>query len=150
MRPKFIAVAALAAALVGRSDAIGCTCAVTHLLGRSGIAEIPSYDLIAAGTVVELALVEVPEVLGGEPFVRRYADVTIDVAKSWKGMHGATVVVRTDVSGAACGYSFELGESYLVYARGAREPYSAHFCDPTKPTNASAEEMKVLDKIFSP
>ncbi|MEZ4700611.1 MAG: hypothetical protein R2834_09810 [Rhodothermales bacterium] len=42
--------------------------------------------------------------------------VRIDVDKSWKGISDGEVVVTTATNSAACGYGFEKGKSYLIYA----------------------------------
>ncbi len=45
--------------------------------------------------------------------------VTLDVEKWWKGGEAARIKVATASNGAACGFSFQGGERYLVYAHGA-------------------------------
>ena len=47
--------------------------------------------------------------------------VTLEVEKWWKGGEAARVKVVTPSNGAACGFSFQVGERYLVYAHGARK-----------------------------
>jgi hypothetical protein len=42
--------------------------------------------------------------------------VSLKVERWWKGGDAAEVVVSTSKSGAACGYGFEKGKKYLVYA----------------------------------
>jgi hypothetical protein len=44
--------------------------------------------------------------------------VTFDVSRVWKGVRSETVSVETEASEAICGYPFEVGEQYLVYAHG--------------------------------
>lgn len=44
--------------------------------------------------------------------------VTFRVAKTWKGPDRETLQVRTTASGASCGYRFEEGREYVVYAAG--------------------------------
>lgn len=41
-----------------------------------------------------------------------------DVLRRWKGVPGAEATVRTSRSSSACGRSFKVGQSYLVYAVG--------------------------------
>jgi hypothetical protein len=47
--------------------------------------------------------------------------VTLKVEKWWKGGDKAELVVTTHKSGATCGYGFEKGKTYLVYASNAGE-----------------------------
>ncbi len=42
--------------------------------------------------------------------------VTLQVTGSWKGVSKAQKTVRTKADPEACGFSFEVGSSYLVYA----------------------------------
>ena len=49
--------------------------------------------------------------------------VTLRVPKAWKGIESAEEVqIRTRKESAACGYPFELGQSYLIYASKLAEP----------------------------
>ncbi|MEK7324929.1 MAG: hypothetical protein AAB217_06690, partial [Chloroflexota bacterium] len=53
------------------------------------------------------------------PIVYSSADpvaVNFQVSDSWKGVTTTTVVIRTAVSGASCGYTFNVGRQYVVYA----------------------------------
>lgn len=43
-------------------------------------------------------------------------DVTFDIMRVWKGPETDTLKVKTSSSSASCGYSFQEGEDYLVYA----------------------------------
>ena len=52
--------------------------------------------------------------------------VTLNVQESFKGVRGSAVELVTDTDTAACGYPFEVGQSYLVYAyqrASARQRY---------------------------
>ena len=51
----------------------------------------------------------------------------------WKGELNGQVVVFTSTSSAACGYSFEVGVTYLVYAYGDHSVYSTDLCTRTSP-----------------
>src|ERR1043165_3276562 len=42
--------------------------------------------------------------------------VTLDVERWWKGDKAKMITVSTAKSGAACGYGFQVGSRYLVYA----------------------------------
>jgi hypothetical protein len=46
----------------------------------------------------------------------RDVSVTLEVTTTWKGIAEKNVVVHTASDSAACGFNFEVGESYLVYA----------------------------------
>ncbi|WP_020473565.1 hypothetical protein [Zavarzinella formosa] len=42
--------------------------------------------------------------------------VTLKAERWWKGGESAEITVSTSKSGASCGYGFEKGKKYLVYA----------------------------------
>jgi hypothetical protein len=64
------------------------------------------------------------------------------VHASWKGVDRPTVQLRTDFFGPFCGYSFRLGERYVVYAHGALDDLSTSICSRTRPY--SVEEAEAL------
>jgi hypothetical protein len=76
--------------------------------------------------------------------------VTIEVSKTWKGTKGKTVEVTTASSGAACGYGFKKGTSYLVYCyaagkKGAKPmPLSTNICTRTRTLAAAKDDLKEL------
>jgi hypothetical protein len=43
--------------------------------------------------------------------------VTLEVTRAWKGVKAKEVVVYTANNGAACGFEFQKGKSYLIYAK---------------------------------
>ncbi len=47
--------------------------------------------------------------------------VQMEVDVSWKGADQAEIVIRTANNSAACGYAFERGKTYLVYANADEE-----------------------------
>jgi hypothetical protein len=67
--------------------------------------------------------------------------VTLKVERWWKGGDAAELVVSTAKSGAACGYGFEKGKKYLVYARAAEKdkPLHVSLCSRTR-TEKEAEK----------
>ena len=67
------------------------------------------------------------------------------VEKVWKGKVSRHVNIFTGRGGGDCGYHFEAGESYLVYAYGSTEGLSTNICQRTAPRAGSAD-MKYLGK----
>jgi MYXO-CTERM domain-containing protein len=58
--------------------------------------------------------------------------VTFDVVQTWRAANHEHVEVLTASNGAACGYTFEVGTSYLVYAASAEgERYVVSLCSRT-------------------
>lgn len=73
-------------------------------------------------------------------------DVTFRVERAWKGALGDTVVIRTRLTGESCGYRFEIGRDYLVYATG--EPaLITGICTGTRPAEGAEAELEALDQL---
>jgi hypothetical protein len=75
--------------------------------------------------------------------------VTIEIKTKWKGVEKAKeVVVYTANNGAACGFGFEKGKSYLVYAnmlkRGEDKVLGTNLCTRTAALDAAAKDIKEL------
>lgn len=45
-----------------------------------------------------------------------WRSITFEVEKTWKGVEGKSVHVVTALNSTSCGFAFEEGKSYLVYA----------------------------------
>jgi len=99
---------------------------------------ISSSDAVFSGKVVEI---ERPSP------IKSSADpetVTFRVIESWKGPGGGTLEVKTSVSGASCGYHFEEGQDYLVYAYGKGEPFETDICSGTTHLSKADEDLALL------
>lgn len=76
-------------------------------------------------------------------------DVTFAVLRSWKGVTADTVVIRTRLSGEACGYRFEIGQEFLVYTSGDPDLMTG-ICTGTRPAEGAEDDFRTLDKLASP
>lgn len=74
------------------------------------------------------------------------------VRRYWKGDVGRNAEVTTAASSAACGVSFRIGESYLVYASKAAtgRGFATSICTRTRPESAAQEDLRVLGKGKTP
>jgi len=95
----------------------------------------PPKKALEAATAVCLA--EVVKIEEGE----QQRMVTLKVEKWWKGGDKAELVVSTGKNGAICGYSFERGKKYLIYAGGGEKdkPLRVSLCSRTR-TEKEAEK----------
>lgn len=76
------------------------------------------------------------------------ATVTLRVSNVWKGPRQQTVTIRTGAdSGGGCGYPFEEGREYLVYAG---EGMTADLCSETKPLSEASADLEALGDGASP
>jgi hypothetical protein len=65
------------------------------------------------------------------------------VDRIWKGAHCGTVTVQTASDSAACGYSFEVGRTYLVYAF-KEGGLSTNICTRTRVIEEASEDLAAL------
>lgn len=70
--------------------------------------------------------------------------VAIRVHERWKGPEATTLTVTTAGNTAACGYPFENGEKYLVYALGDGDSLATNVCTRTQPYESAAQDLKEL------
>ncbi|ANM31415.1 hypothetical protein ABI59_20300 [Acidobacteria bacterium Mor1] len=75
---------------------------------------------------------------------RRYLNVEFEVSSWFKGGGTARVTVQTNTSGSACGYGFQHGEAYLVYAGGDEGDLGASACSRTSSLVGAEAEVAVL------
>ncbi|MCE5170441.1 hypothetical protein LQV63_14085 [Paenibacillus profundus] len=72
--------------------------------------------------------------------------VSFQVKRVWKGNVPSNAKVVTALSSASCGYEFEPGKEYLVYAYHSDGKYMTHLCTRTAPLEDAAEDIQVLGK----
>lgn len=71
--------------------------------------------------------------------------VTLRVDRAWKGAESGIVVVLTGSGGGDCGFPFERGESYLVYAHGRPgELLQTGICGRTAELSRAAADLRDL------
>jgi hypothetical protein len=73
--------------------------------------------------------------------------VEFQVERIWKGSNGRVIVVTTGTGDTDCGFYFEIGESYLVYAlKGSHTLLSTDTCSRTKKLTSANGDIKRLKK----
>jgi hypothetical protein len=77
--------------------------------------------------------------------------VTFKVDSFWKGSLPSEVVLTTGRGGGDCGYRFEVGDRYLVYAYGSDvRSLGTNICQRTAPYKDAATDLKILGKTKRP
>ena len=108
----------------------------------------PREALARADAVFSGRVVSVGEPRGEDPGDpgRPHVEVRIVPARRWKGAAADTVTVRTPPNGAVCGYAFEVGREYLVYADGAEgaDGLRVYLCSRTRPLADAGEDLAAL------
>lgn len=102
--------------------ALGCSCAVSPDSQKKQITKAYTGSVaVFSGKVVEI-----------KPAGNEYEVVVkFAVIRRWKGKAAAEIIVRTAKDSAMCGYDFEVGREYLVYASGSRTDLSVSNCSRT-------------------
>ena len=70
--------------------------------------------------------------------------VTFQVYTVWKGSVSQTTTINTARSGSSCGYTFEKGGEYIVYADGPENNLSVSLCSRTQPLTTAENDLAVL------
>lgn len=72
-------------------------------------------------------------------------EVSFSVSEVWKGDLNPTLVITTGPHSAACGYPFEIGQDYLVYAYGGDNArLGANLCSLTALLSTAGEDLAEL------
>lgn len=74
-----------------------------------------------------------------------YVEVKFKVRRAWKQVSTDEITVRTGRGSGDCGFHFEVGESYLVYAYGPDENnLETNICQRTEKLTDAGEDLKLL------
>jgi hypothetical protein len=96
-------------------------------------------DAVFLGQVQETAVEPADDAHGERSLV------TLSILRSWKGVDEPFVTVYTAHSEAACGYPFELGRRYLVYAaQSAPDALTTSLCTRTRAEAAAQSDLAEL------
>lgn len=77
-----------------------------------------------------------------------HVEVRFAVSAEYRGSVGPTVELVTGAGGGDCGYNFEQGREYLVYAhRGADGVLSTGICTPTKALEDAVEDLQFIGSL---
>lgn len=116
--------------------AYACSC-----IGPGSAAEeLERSTAVFAGTVVDVADANRgPIISSADPIA-----FTFQVTRVWKGPIHTTLIISSARGGASCGYEFEVGREYLVYADGTETHLQASLCSRTQPLSVAGEDLKAL------
>jgi hypothetical protein len=130
---------ALLALLAPVGQVFACSCA-EPLLPREAAEKAAA---VFTGVVTSHELVTRQDSPSGEPR-RHYQFTATDV---FKGEVGTTVDVYTGLGGGDCGYSFEIGQKYLVYAYGTPPRLNTNICSRTKIITLPSQVQEEINEI---
>ncbi len=96
--------------------AFACSCVTPP----TPLGALNDADAVFSGTVVSITPINQNAPGGIYSLTPASNEVVFSVSSVWKGVARSHVTVVTGMGGGDCGYSFNLGDTYLVYA------YSSH------------------------
>ncbi len=76
--------------------------------------------------------------------------VTFTVITAWKGLSSKEVVIVTGFGRGDCGYEFEVGKNYLVYAGGSSQALGTSICHRTSSISYAQRDIRVISKLPKP
>jgi hypothetical protein len=101
---------------------------------------------VFAGTVLSVALPpDAPIISSADPIT-----ITFQVSTVWKGTAAQTLSVQTARDGASCGYTFQAGQEYVVYANGGAADLQVSRCSRTKLLAEAGEDLAALGTGSAP
>ena len=146
--------AAIFAIAFGGPRLLGCSC----VQAGDPVAELHSHDAVFTGEVTAVVVAPswwrvgqvappadlVEELTPGDS--ARVARVTIAVDRSWKGITREEVTVYTMFDCCMCGFAFQVGQRYLVYAAWSKQrgAFFVSACSRTKAADSAAAETPQL------
>ena len=129
------AIWALGGAVIFPAQARACSC----------VQMSPADALAASVAVFEAKVTAIAPGPAPPAFQARSLRVTLRVTRGWKGLDQEEVLtVHTAGNGALCGYAFEVGQSYLVYAHGELADLTVSLCSRTRPMADAEQDLKEL------
>lgn len=125
----------LSLSLVNAPSAAACSCIEPGSVGES----LNDAQAVFVGTVVEIEKSEGSVWSTDDPM-----KVTLAISKFWKGSMGQTVTVTTSRESASCGFPFEEGVEYLVYAYGEMDDLHVGLCGRTTTLLSAGVDLAAL------
>ncbi|HAX80395.1 MAG TPA: hypothetical protein DCY88_32310 [Cyanobacteria bacterium UBA11372] len=132
---KMLLSAASLLAIFQATAAYACSC-----IPSNPQQSFESAQAVFAGRVIDVI----------QPNPDSEVQVRFEVSRIWKGQKRPQIVVMTSSSSASCGYSFQAGEQYLVYASRQKSQLETGLCSGTKPLSMAEQDLAVLGEGETP
>jgi hypothetical protein len=151
MRSSTVAIglAAFVMLVAVTTDAAACSCEQPGPPCQNAF----RVDAVFSGVVRRITAIDedgTPLAANESRFPRAYR-VDFQILDRFRGIEGNTVTIFTAGNGAACGYSFAEGQSYLVYAsRNLNNDLVAGICSRTRPIDQASDDLAFLRSISEP
>ena len=137
------------------AEALSCKCALPFEDEDTDIkVSVGRADVVFLGIAKKVVRVATPkEIIQKEGYDPQIDETTFKVLKSWKGVSSDRIVSRISIVCCLCGYTFEAGKTYLVYAmmKDGGMIYSST-CSRTQPMTSEqmsqSLDIKVLNRFW--
>jgi len=105
-----------------------------------------AHDAVFKGTVVS------ENKKKGKGFISSASTykTTFEVSEVWRGKVTSSITVLSAISEASCGYIFEEGKTYLVYAKLQGSDLHVSLCSRTAPIDMAGEDLSLLGSGSTP
>lgn len=107
-------------------------------------AALEAADAVVAGRVIGMTLVPRSSEDLASSFTVEDVAVAFAVSGTWKGEPVERLTVYTAFTCCICGYPFELGKTYLVYATRQGNRLTTSMCSRTVPLEVAADDLAAL------
>jgi hypothetical protein len=142
LRTTIISIAAaVLVTLLSASAAFSCDCSSS----RPPCQSFGNTAAVFVGTPIEVKQTTGKLLANNEPeYPQKIFSFRVD--ESFRGVNAAQIEVRTGMEDGDCGYRFNLGERYLVYANfnPANGFYDTSICTRTRPLSEAAEDLDYI------
>lgn len=134
----------LVLALLGRPVA-ACSC--VYIPGQDhACVSYPNTNAVFSGRAASVSVVRGNE----EAWGPRHRVFRFEVLEGFSGVDGATVDIATGMGGGDCGFDFEVGKSYFVYARRMEDgSLSTSICSRTRSLDQAAADLDHARRVAS-
>jgi serpin B len=136
-----IFVVALLVVLLPATPVYACSC----LPPGAPLAEMAQATAVFAGRVTHIKAPAGAIISSADPVT-----VTFAVSHVWKGPEESEISLTTARQSASCGFPFQEGQEYLVYAGGSAANLSTHLCTRTTSLAHAGEDLAALGEGQAP
>ena len=134
LNPKIISAGLLAALWLISAPALACKCRLMT----------PTEAYAQADAVLEARVVAVRELAADAEHPGARRNVSVRVVRAWKGGEAEQLELVTNLDSAACGFNFEVDQSYFVYASTQDSALWVNACSRTRAMADAQEDLNVL------
>ncbi|MFC0472185.1 hypothetical protein ACFFHM_17160 [Halalkalibacter kiskunsagensis] len=76
--------------------------------------------------------------------------IVVEVDRVWQGVEDSQIILYTATNSASCGFEFQVGSEYLIYALENEDGYDVSLCSRTALVVDAKEDLDVLGDGLAP